>query len=168
MPAALNTGVAPVKVLVRFSPKLPGPVKPDVRPARPPEIKPDLRESLMLAPPIKDPMPLPKKLAPKVPAPNAGPKNGTPKAAAAIGSTIGASFFATLTTLLTAFLTALNTLLKKNSGRPVSGFMLLSSLPTTNSCGSRPISSICLKRSSLILGFLFRTSNGMTVSPSAA
>ena len=155
-------------MLLRFSPKLPGPVKPDVRPAIPPLIRPALSESLMLAPPIKDPMPLPKKLAPKVPAPNVGPKNGTPNIAAAIGSTTGATFFAILTTFLTAFLTDRKTLEIKNSGRPVSGFMLLSSLPTTNSCGSRPISSICLKRSSLIFGFSFKTSIGTTVSPSAA
>ena len=136
--------------------------------AKPPLIKPDLRASLKLPPPIRVPIPLPKKLAPNVPAPNMGPKKGTPKAAAAIGSIIGAAFFTTLTTAFTAFFTALKMLLKKNSGSPVSGFMLLRSLPTMNSCGSIPISSICLKRSSFTLGFALRTSIGTTVSPSAA
>ena len=167
----LYTGVAPVKELVIASPIFPPFIKepiPDEATDRPPLKRPDLSASFRLPPPASVPMPPPKKLAPNVPIPKEGPRKGTPNAAAAIGRTIGAAFLTTLATFLTTFLTALKTLLKKNSGKPVTGFMLFNSLPTTNSCGSSPISSIWLKRSSFTLGLASRTSRGMTVSPSAA
>ena len=138
--------------------------------AMPPPIRPALKESLRLAPPISEPIPPPRKLAPKVPAPKDGPKKGIPKAAAAIGSTIGAAFLTTFQTFLATFFTPPQNFLIKpqNSGRPVSGLMLLSSLPTIYLSGSKPRSSIWSKRSFFSLGFSSRTPIGITVSPSAA
>ena len=134
----------------------------------PPLIRPDLRESLRLLPPARAPSPPPTNPAPNVPAANAGPRKGTPKADNAIGRTIGAAFLAKPTTFLTAFLTERKIFLKKNSGIPVVGLMLFNSLPTTNSCGSMPMSRIWPKRSSFTFGLASSTSIGTTVSPSAA
>ena len=103
----------------------------------------DLKASFRLPPPKRVPIPEPRAAAPTVPAPNAVPINaGKPKADAAMGTTMGATFLTSLATDLNAFLTPLNIEEKKNSGIPVTGLMLFSSLPTTYRSGSSPICAI--------------------------
>ena len=143
------------------------PFTPVVKDAIPPVIRPDLRESLRLPPPASDPSPPPIKPAPKLPGPKkAGFRKGIPKADAASGITIGAAFLTNLATFLNTFFTPLKKPPKlQNSARPVSGLMLLSSLPTIYLSGSKPRSFIWSKRSFFSLGFSSRTSIGRTVSP---
>ena len=86
------------------------------RPAIPPVSNAPLRASSVDAPPILFPTKLPR------PEAKANGIVGSKKGAT-IGSAIGAIF-------LTTLLTDLNNFLRKNSGCPVTGFMLFSSLPT--------------------------------------
>ena len=92
-----------------------------------PAITASFKESLIEAPLISEAIPLP----------NAAPQIGPKKYVPTIGSTTGAIFLTTLTTFLATFFTVLVIFLKaflkkpKNSGAPVSGFMLFESEPTT-------------------------------------
>ena len=61
---------------------------------------------------------------------------GTPILAKKTVATIGNTTFAT-------FLIPFHSLLRKNSGIPVSGLMLFNSLPTMYRSGSNPISRSC-------------------------
>ena len=97
---------------------------PEARPPTAPPIRADLNASFRLPPWTNVPIPDPKAPAAIVPKPGNMKFKPTERMT-------GASFLKTLTTPLTAFLMPLNIFFRKNSGWPVTGLMLFSSLPTT-------------------------------------
>ena len=134
------------------------PVNPAVTPPTAPEIRADLSASLILPPFMSVPIPDPRA------APYIGPRGVNAKA---IGRMIGATFLITLTTALTTFLMPFQSLEKNpNSIKPVSGLILLASLPTTYCSGSSiPLSRNCLKICSFKRGLFSIRASGTTISP---